>query len=177
MPMATSIDDCPKCKEGYYCSTKAKLNEFTLNVCGDGLLCHLGTKSMYPSLSANEHGELCPAGSYCKRGVKYECPIGTYQPNLGATSCLGCPAGKYCDIVANINPVDCPAGFYCSGIDPMKIGDLKKPCPAGTYSPFEGNTLISDCLPCKEGHYCLEGAVQPTGLCLNTYYCAQGSAT
>lgn len=155
------ITDCKQCPSTFYCNQKAKLADFSMNICGDGMLCNGGAQALSPSV--NEGGELCPAGYYCKKGVKTKCPLGTYQPNKGGIDCLGCPAGKYCNDVGIIDPPDCPAGYYCPVIDASKITVLKYPCPAGKYSPFEGNQKVEDCLPCKEGHFCEAGSIQPTG--------------
>ena len=50
------------------------------------------------------------------------CPIGTYNPELGAgskTKCLPCAMGSYCATTGLADPTDvCDDGFYCeSGVD------------------------------------------------------------
>ena len=49
---------------------------------------------------------------------------------VGCRSCATCDAGKYQDV---------PFAEYC------------KLCPAGTYSPYEGNTHLSNCTLCIPG--------------------------
>jgi len=105
---------------------------------------------MIPSL--NENGQLCPAGSYCQKGVAIPCPKNTYQPNQGSSSCYPCPAGKQCLLTGMTEPVDCPPGSYCPQYDtssgaPSNIID----CPEGSYSPFTGLQKSEDCIKCKEG--------------------------
>jgi hypothetical protein len=73
--------------------------------------------------------------------------------------CITCPAGYYC-IIETTTPTICPAGSYCpSGT----AADTDNKCPAGTYSGTKtGSRLLSDCLPCTIGHYCIEGTTTPT---------------
>jgi hypothetical protein len=66
------------------------------------------------------------------------CPIGSYQPNTGQSSCLLSPPGYYTDVEASITPT---------------------PCPAGQYQPAEGQTA---CLIVDLGHFSLEGSVEQT---------------
>ena len=66
------------------------------------------------------------------------CPIGSYQPNTGQSSCLLSPPGNYTDVEASITPT---------------------PCPAGQYQPAEGQTA---CLIVDIGHFSLEGSVEQT---------------
>ena len=79
-----------------------------------------------PSNIANQQG-VCPLGSYCPEGTSTlnQCPLGTYNNALGATSlndCLPCPAGKFCNILGasmtaliadTTNFGDCLAGYVC----------------------------------------------------------------
>lgn len=146
---STSVSACLACPVGFYCdkigATSATYGfdiSSTAFACNDGFLCTGSTKNKKPSLVTGEGGALCPSGYYCKGGVQIPCPIMYYNPNLGASSCLGCPLGKYCNETGMITPYDCPAGFYCSEVTASLIanGGLdKNGCLAGTYSDFIGN--------------------------------------
>lgn len=72
----------------------------------------------------------CPAGSYCIHGKKYSCYAGyicisaakTPMPTDGTTGML------------------CEKGYYC------EKGALEpKPCPVGTYNPYEGASTVNSC--------------------------------
>lgn len=85
----------------------------------------------------------CPGGSFCQ------------YSGLDTPTDL-CAAGFYCAQRATTGtPVDgntgdvCPAGFYCT-----EGSSWPTPCEPGTYSPSQGNTNVTLCLPCVYGEYC-----------------------
>lgn len=73
------------------------------------------------------------------------CPVGSYQPDSGQSSCLLAPAGYYTDVEATVEAI---------------------PCPAGEYQPSEGQT---ECLLNDAGHFSLGGAAEQTP-CLKGMY-------
>lgn len=87
------------------------------------------------------------------------CPGGKYCQFSGLdTPTDNCSAGYYCTAMATTaTPTDgstgnvCPPGFYC-----LAGSAYPTPCSPGTYSPTQGNTLASHCLPCDFGEYCAE---------------------
>ena len=81
------------------------------------------------------------------------CPIGSYQPNTGQSSCLLSPPGSYTDVEASITPT---------------------PCPAGQYQPAEGQTA---CLIVDLGHFSLEGSVEQTPCPKGTFQDSVGQST
>ena len=81
------------------------------------------------------------------------CPIGSYQPNTGQSSCLLSPPGNYIDIEASITPT---------------------PCPAGQYQPVEGQTA---CLIVDLGNFSLEGSVEQTPCPKGTFQDSVGQST
>lgn len=81
------------------------------------------------------------------------CPIGSYQPNTGQSSCLLSPPGNYTDVEASITPT---------------------PCPAGQYQPAEGQTA---CLIVDLGHFSLEGSVEQTPCPKGTFQDSVGQST
>ena len=106
----------------------------------------------------------CPGGQYCQ----FE---GLDVPTDN------CSAGYYCVAKASQpDPTDgttgnrCPAGFYCESGVAWPV-----PCSPGTFSPSDGNTQISDCLPCDWGEYCQDyNLTETTGNCSAGFYCEQG---
>ena len=56
------------------------------------------------------------SGFYCLGDKIYECPEGTYCPNLNMISPLDCPTGYYCPTVTE--SINCPMGKYCPNICP-----------------------------------------------------------
>ena len=90
------------------------------------------------------------------------CPIGSYQPNTGQSSCLLSPPGNYTDVEASITPTPCPAGQYqpSEGQIACLIVDLghfslegsveQNPCPKGTFQDSFGQ---STCLDTDPGYY------------------------
>lgn len=68
--------------------------------------------------TTSQQGGLCDKGKYCSRvidGGPQDCPIGTYNPNLGAGACIYCPAGNLCETAGLEAPTECPIGYYCPG--------------------------------------------------------------
>ena len=106
------------------------------------------------------------------------CPIGSYQPNTGQSSCLLSPPGYYTDVEASITPTPCPAGQYqpaegqtaCiendAGHFSLEGSVEQDPCPKGTYQPSTGQ---ADCLNADPGHF-----VNVTGSTSQTP-CSQGT--
>ena len=73
--------------------------------------------------------QICPKGSYCKKGRQHLCPAGTFgnRTKLLHTLCSGF----------------CPAGYFC------KVGSAEpQECDLNTYST-PGNSL---CIPCNNPH-------------------------
>jgi len=88
----------------------------------------------------------CDPGYYCPIGATdaSKCPVGTYNPSLGASSqtdCKKCPAGFVCTTEAKTSLVTltdfvCSAGFYCpAGSDT----NVELPCSAGYACPANSN--------------------------------------
>ncbi|KTG09626.1 hypothetical protein cypCar_00002228 [Cyprinus carpio] len=137
---------------------------------------------------------------------QFPCPAGTYNPRElidSQNSCLSCPSGHYCPDAGleeptglclagfwcregshSPSPMDgptvavcpvghyCPKGFYClegTGYD-------RRPCPAGTYSPDSGLSVLSECRECDGGHYySLQNSTSVTGKCSEGCYCTHGN--
>ncbi|KAK3579705.1 hypothetical protein CHS0354_031226 [Potamilus streckersoni] len=121
-------------------------------------------------------GDICPQGYRCPVGTMLPigCTAGTYQDELGQSTCKNCPAGYYC-LANSTDYTDkpCPAGYYCP--DGTTRAN-QYPCSSGTYNPAEKQTNVSACKSCDPGKYCqTTGLQQPTGNCTAGYYCLGGS--
>ena len=67
----------------------------------------------------------------------------------------------------------CPAGAYCptGSIAPTL-------CDPGTYSLYEGNSEVADCIPCPAGYQCTSSGDDHGGVeCDEGYYCESGTIT
>lgn len=92
------INTCEVCDPGTY----STVQDTSCLTCMPGYLCYGSTNRKYPTSFTKHHGEICPKGFYCPAG-SFEatpCPVGTYNPDLGAfslTQCMLCPADTFND--------------------------------------------------------------------------------
>ena len=142
-----AISDCVNCAAGYYCITSVPV-PYT-----------------------------CPKGYYCPAGssAPTACAIGYFLNTTGNTqlsNCIPCDPGYSCmqSGLAEERDYPCPVGNYCP--NPSQSPIL---CPNGTYANTTGFSMVSQCIPCPEGYYCLTGTVTPK-ICDEGYYCAVGSS-
>ena len=127
------------------------------------------------SATGNEPCQAAPAGSYVDSAgatTPTDCPLGTYNPNTGATSisaCVTAPAGTYVDSAGSSVATDCPLGTYNPDTGATLISacvtapagtyvdsagsSVATDCPLGTYNPDTGATLISACATAPAGTY------------------------
>jgi hypothetical protein len=82
------VNTCEKCPQGTY----STVQDDTCKPCTPGYLCYGKTTKQYPTIFSKHNGEICPKGFYCPEGsyIPTPCPIGTYNPELGATSITQC---------------------------------------------------------------------------------------
>ena len=176
-------------------------NSAVCDNCPAGFYCPVGTSdpTIYP----------CAFGHYCDEGstiaTENQCPSGTYNNRTGSASiedCLLCPNGSYCFEPGINQPTGpCDGGYYCTEgsptPNPSRFSEFGSPCPVGHFCP-EGTSTPQSCPPgmycdretlsvpsgnCREGYYCLQGAIQPdpidniTGnICPRGYYCPAGTS-
>ena len=60
------------------------------------------SSSRYYTDAARGRATQCEAGTYCKDGTRYSCPVGTYGETAGLgrlADCLPCHAGHYGNLV------------------------------------------------------------------------------
>ena len=115
---------------------------------------------------------VCPGGSYCSSSVVYPCPVGTFNPDEGATTsidaCTDCSVpGTFCPEGSTTNGDPCPTGSYC--LNPGSVLE----CPAGTYNSNEGATSADACVACSAvaGKYCPEGSTSDGAPCAQGGFC------
>lgn len=108
------------------------------------------------------------------RYIGYACPAGTFNTgNTGTTwaDCAACAAGSYCE--GGDATATCEAGHLCpqrsSGTGGTRY-PLEYPCLPGTILTSTGGSSLSDCVPCDDGDFCLQGASVGTA-CPPGYLC------
>jgi len=113
-------------------------------------------------------------------GVCTQCPAGFYHlqdMTQGLQSgCTQCPAGTY-GLVGSVNASctgPCPTGFYCPAGTSLST---VLPCPAGTYNPYPGQSLLSACLTVPAGYYTLNNASSYSGTTCDAGKCGFPGAT
>ncbi|MBR4892001.1 MAG: hypothetical protein IKZ34_02350 [Alphaproteobacteria bacterium] len=88
---------------------------------------------------------ICPKGHYCDAScTAHACNAGTYQNQIGQTSCKSCTAGTYQPDTGQAICISCDAGTYQNQTGQASC----KSCAAGTYQP---NTGQSSCTNCPAG--------------------------
>jgi hypothetical protein len=133
-----------------------------------------------------------------------ECPVGTFQPNAGASGCIDAEPGHFSSFTGLDDDIPCPTGFYQdeTGQTECKTPDAgfyaqgeaqtsQVACPAGTYKPVASS---ADCSPADPGRHvpgtqataqidCEPGTYQELAgqsACVNTgpgYFSNAGSAS
>ncbi|KAM6933259.1 uncharacterized protein FYW49_001626 [Xenentodon cancila] len=136
---------CMVCEAGYYCDMR---------------LSQANGSSIRP----------CPKGHYCPAGTglsnQHPCPKGSFNPREREGSLAGC--------------IPCPAGHYCpsTGLSEPAGTPAPEACPEGSWSNSSGLHTQEDCKPCLGGSYCdSAGLSKPSGLCKEGYYCLEGAIT
>ena len=161
--------------------------------------CLAGTYNPIPGSQLSSACEVTTAGFYNDapgQSKMIPCGIGKYS-DTGAEICIPCDLGHYCrtgittkaDMTTNIcgegylcpigtgiyphKDLECPAGSYC---EVECIGE--KDCEAGTYNPYKGKGVSTDCLASPPGYYVAgNGATAVSGMCQEGYYCEEKSTT
>ncbi|KAF7363800.1 hypothetical protein MSAN_01037900 [Mycena sanguinolenta] len=139
---------------------------------------------------------ICPPGSTCDgtgaaqcdmghaqprngtSGVCPQCPVGTFQPNRGATSCILCPKGQYASNNASSFCDNAPSGWFqsqpgknficgtCCGWEAMENGNINaKNCTGGKPNawPNSGSGCIPSPANCVHAQSCSQDPI--TGAC------------
>ena len=168
-----NTSDCMSCPPGVFCQGYGSV--LPTAVCDSGFYCPGGQNSATPS----EY--ICPKGHYCLAGdaTPRLCVSGSFQDQLGQSSCQPCTAGYYCDSTSepavSVSGSVCSEGHYC----PQGTRFASEhPCPLGTWSNSTGLTNASQCFECPAKYFCgSPGLSSPEGLCAAGFYCVSGSDT
>ena len=81
--------------------------------------------------------------------------------------CLYCDRGTYVDIKRQIACYLCQEGTYNPFTGSFLPSDCQN-CPAHTYNKYKGKIALSDCLPCPPGTFNLDfGQKACKGMLLN----------
>ena len=137
--------------------------------CENGYICPVGTPVRPFHVSPTYS---CPVGSYCEASVAHQCPAGTWQPLVGASSsalCLPVPQGFFATNAGatSYTANECARGYYCPAGSRLPT---ERTCPQGTYRDLTRGGLPADCGACPAGRYCPENTKAPF-LCPLGYYC------
>nr|XP_057935999.1 SCO-spondin isoform X4 [Doryrhamphus excisus] len=158
-------EDCVRCPPGLYCL--GSNNTSPSGRCSPGYYCTSGSAS--PTQNEAEQGHYTLGGA----SRPEPCPLGTFQPDQGATSCIACQGGRLCNQTGLSQPLLCPKGHYC----PL-ASSVAHPCPPGLYSDQPGGEDVQHCRACEAGWFCSKaGLPAPEGLCDAGHYCTSGAST
>ncbi|XP_028320851.1 uncharacterized protein LOC114474630 [Gouania willdenowi] len=161
----SSEDECVSCPPGFYCS--GSNNTSPSGPCWPGFYC--------TGASASPVQNEAEAGYYTLEGAARAtpCPLGTFQPDPGAMSCVKCQGGTLCNQTGMSQPSLCPSGHYCP-----PESSIPRPCPPGSYTEQTGGESVQHCRPCEAGSFCSRaGQSKPEGLCDSGHYCSSGAST
>ncbi|XP_071975240.1 signal peptide, CUB and EGF-like domain-containing protein 2 isoform X1 [Engystomops pustulosus] len=151
-------EQCVLCPHGTYQSEEGQI---TCEICPDSRdhPKHAGARDV------SECGGLCHSGEFSSDGFRpcIPCPVGTYQPESGRTSCISCGGGlttKHsgattfhdCETRVQCSPghsyntmthrcLRCPVGMY----QPEFGQNFCISCPGNTSTDFDGSTNITQC--------------------------------
>ncbi|OAF71501.1 hypothetical protein A3Q56_00717 [Intoshia linei] len=140
------FDICKNCGIGYYRSITD--DPLKCNKCKNGLTTSTTTASL----------ELDCDIINCNKGFKrilsdcIECERGTYQPNIGQSSCIDCPK-NYTTIKTGMT-VKSDCIYYCeSGYEQIVDALTCQPCKKGTY---RNHTIHKECKNCPLNYTTLD---------------------
>ncbi|XP_073515120.1 signal peptide, CUB and EGF-like domain-containing protein 2 isoform X3 [Phyllobates terribilis] len=151
-------EQCVLCPHGTYQSEDGQI---TCDICPDNRdhPKHAGARDV------SECGGLCSPGEFSSDGFRPcgPCPLGTYQPESGRTSCFACGGGLttkhnsatsflHCETRVQCSPghlynttthrcIRCPVGTY----QPEFGQNSCTYCPGSTSTDFDGSTNITQC--------------------------------
>ncbi|OAF67357.1 hypothetical protein A3Q56_04909, partial [Intoshia linei] len=162
-------ENCIKCTKGYYCPTvktitpiKSQMGKYSPEASSSPIDCPKGTFLGDIERFDLTHCSKCTAGKACS-------VTGLSAPNLDCQPGYYCTTGAQSDAPTGQNGNKCLKGHYCpSGTRNY----MENPCPIGTYSSTDSNTIISNCKNCDAGKYCDSlGMFQIAGSCSSGYFC------
>ena len=180
---STGQSSCTDASAGYYVPTTGQTTQTA---------CAAGT---YQSATGQTSCDDADPGYYVDsttgiaQTTQTACAVGTYQASAGQSSCTDASAGYYVDSTASTQQIMCSATTfqsytgqtYCNAgslghyIESPPIADI--PCPAGTYLPGVGDSLLS-CHDADAGYYVpTTGQTTQTACLAGTYNANTGSTS
>ncbi|MFC1921128.1 thioredoxin domain-containing protein [Chloroflexota bacterium] len=162
--VAQDICQCTDGSTGINCNTPT-------TPCGNGILdpgeeCDdSNTTSGDGCSSACTIEVLCSPGTYSATGYApcMPCEAGTFNDDVGATTCEECDGGTFSNSGAETCTI-CPAGTHS-----LNNSSECTYCPAGTYSDIGS----AACINCPEGTHSIEGSPTCTSCPPGTYYISE----
>eukprot|EP01041_Mallomonas_annulata_P008562 gene8562-17664_t len=135
MGIAMPIDVFEDLYDAVFCPTGSRLP----------LVVQEGYYSMGNNASTRFAQAICPIGTYCSKGVMYDCPAGSYGNITGLMTplCSGL----------------CKKGYFCP---PGSTSSTELPCPRGRYGDREGLTSALCSGPCQSVNDCPIGSMRRT---------------
>ncbi|XP_019641732.1 PREDICTED: sushi, von Willebrand factor type A, EGF and pentraxin domain-containing protein 1-like [Branchiostoma belcheri] len=114
--------------------------------------------------------ELCQPGTFSSTTMApcENCPIGTYQTEVGSSSCTNCQPQQTTNITGSTSSNFCfercsPGSFSVNGLAPCT------PCPRGQYQPESQRT---SCLKCPMGYSTTSNGSKSSKECFNVDECS-----
>uniref|UniRef100_A0A8C5V832 Signal peptide, CUB and EGF-like domain-containing protein 1 n=1 Tax=Microcebus murinus TaxID=30608 RepID=A0A8C5V832_MICMU len=132
------LSQCVPCVPGTYQDVEGQLS-CTPCPSSDGL-------GLAGARNVSECGGQCSPGSFSVDGFKpcQACPVGTYQPEPGRTSCFPCGGGLLTKHEGTASFQDCEAKVHCSPGHHYNTSTHRCiRCPVGTYQPEFGQNHCS----------------------------------
>lgn len=129
---------CTPCSGGFQNETGAS----ACRTCSPGFI-----------LSSPTVQQACPAGSACLNCQQSACAVGTYQPSVGTSACLGCPADRYQNEMGQLQCKVCPSGTFASNpttlancpVGSACLSCMRQPCAVGTFQASGSQSACSSC--------------------------------
>ncbi|XP_039604211.1 signal peptide, CUB and EGF-like domain-containing protein 2 isoform X3 [Polypterus senegalus] len=151
---------CILCPGGTYQDEEGQLSCQSCPIAGDA-----GGPKIIGARNISECGGQCFPGEFSLDGFKpcQSCPLGTYQPEAGRTSCFPCGGSLTTKYVAAVSFQDCETKVQCSpghfydttthrcircllGTYQPEFGQhYCIACPGNTTTDFDGSTNVTQC--------------------------------
>ena len=168
----TGLPVCPLCPPGEYQPDRGQpqcmpcsLGGWCVEGASSPTTCDAGTIRTTVGAASQADCEPSFIGTYSISGLPKDCPVNTFQPNLGgitAGDCITCPAGSItlnegetaqdaCLCQYGLIRIQDEKGFLSCTCKPgdglVNIDGIDScaPCEMGTYKPFRGNDRCTDC--------------------------------
>ena len=183
---------CSLCPAGFYCmkgvqyicpaNTFSNSKSTSCDNCPTNSVSFEGAaECIFDGYYVNSSGSIviCPAGSYCAKSVKHECPVGYPCAPVGSSELLECfdkccAPGWYWD-VGSASCFRCELGHFCDK-------SVMRLCPANEYSNTPSSVSCTSCPDgtvsaagfggcCAEGHYLPSNSTECRP-CVNMTYSA-----